>query len=262
MATASAVSGSGKLWHVKGTWSPRDDRTPSAVWLGILWVGMIAGFGVDFPRYLHEKPAAPWIVHVHAVVFSGWMLILTAQVLLVLRDRVGWHRKLGWVAAGWAGLMGVLGPLAAVVFQTVNFGSPIGDPPFLSVQFLNIVGFLTLLSWGIAQRKNSAAHRRLMILSTVALADPGFSRLSGWLWPTPPLSVVVVFLWVFYGNVLLVGLMLGWDLWKKRLIRSAVIAGVSLLCLECIETWLYFYPPWRQMTTGWVQAWARMHLLG
>ena len=221
---------------------------------------MIAGFGVDFPRYLHENPAPPWIIHVHAVVFSGWMLILTTQVLLVLGDKVAVHRKMGWLAGGWAGLMAVMGPLAAVVSQAVNFGTPISDPPFLSVQFLNLAGFLTLLSWGISLRSNPAAHRRLMILSTVALADPGFSRFSGWLWPTPPSSVVVVFLWVFYGNVLLVGLMLGWDLWKKRLVRSAVIAGISLLGLECIETWLYFYPPWRQMTTGWVQAWARFHI--
>lgn len=260
MATASAVSGPSKFWHVKGTWNPRDDRAPSAVWLGILWAGMIAGFGVDFPRYLHENPAAPWIVHVHAVVFSGWMFILTAQVMLVLRDRVAWHRKFGWVAAGWACLMAVFGPLAAIASQVANFGHPTSDPPFLSVQFLNLAGFLAVLSWGISQRKNPAAHRRLMILSTVALADPGFSRFSGWLWPTPPPSLVAVYLWVFYGNVLLVGLMLGWDLWKKRLIRSAAIAGISLLGLEVIETWLYFYPPWRHMATGWVQAWARMHI--
>jgi hypothetical protein len=260
MATASAVSGQSKWWHVKGTWSARDDRTPSAVWLGVLWIGMIAGFGVDFPRYLHESPPAPWIVHVHAVVYSGWMLILTMQVLLVLGDKVGVHRKTGWVAAGWAGLMLVMGPLAAVAFQVVNFGSPIGDPPFLAVQFLNVAGFLSLLSWGIALRKNPAAHRRLMILSTVALADPGFSRFSGWLWPTPPSSGVVVFLWVFYGNVLLVGLILGWDLWEKRLIRSAVIAGISLVGLECVETWLYLYPPWRQTAANWVKAWTRIHI--
>ena len=262
MATASAVSGRGKLWHVKGTWSARDDRTASAVWLGILWVGMISGFGVDIPRYLHEKPSAPWIVHVHALVFSAWMLILTAQVLLVLGDRVSVHRKMGWVAAGWACLMAIFGPLAAFAWHAANLGLPSGDPPFLSVQLLNMVGFLTLLTLGIALRRNPATHRRMMILSTVALADPGFSRFSGWLWPNPPQTLLGGFFWVFYGNVLLVVLMLGWDFWKKRLIRSFAIASISLLALEWLETWLYFFPPWRQMATGWVQAWARWHILG
>jgi hypothetical protein len=89
--------------HVRGTWSARDDRAASAVWLGLLWLGMIAGFGLDIPRYLHEKPAPPMSLHVHAAVFSIWMWLLTTQVLLVLRDRVSWHRKLGWFATGGVG---------------------------------------------------------------------------------------------------------------------------------------------------------------
>jgi hypothetical protein len=69
------------------------------------------------------------------------------------------------------------------------------------------------------------------------------------------------FFWIFYGNVLLVCLMLAWDFLKKRLIRSFVIGAVSLLALEWIEAWLYFFPPWRHMATGWVQAWAKLHIL-
>jgi hypothetical protein len=63
-------------------------------------VGIGAGFAVDFSRYLQENPAPPRIVHVHAAVFTVWMLLLTAQVLLVLGNRVAWNRRLGWFAAG------------------------------------------------------------------------------------------------------------------------------------------------------------------
>ena len=38
MATASTLTRSRMFWHVRGTWSPREDGVPSAVWLGILWV--------------------------------------------------------------------------------------------------------------------------------------------------------------------------------------------------------------------------------
>ena len=261
MATVSAVSKSAAFWHTKGVWSARDDRIPSAVFLGVLWVGMIVGFGVDFPLYLHANPAPPKVVHLHAVVFSMWMLILTAQVLLVLGNRVSVHRKLGWFAASWACVMAFFGPLAAFAWHAKNLGLPSGDPPFLSVQLLNMVGFLSLLGLGIALRRNSATHRRMMILSTVALADPGFSRFSGWYWPNEPKSLLVWFLWVFYGNVLLVAMMLGWDFFKKRLIRSFVIASASLLALEWVESWLYFYPPWQHISIAWVQAWARLHIL-
>lgn len=258
MATVSGVSRPVWAWHARGSWSARDDRVASAVWLGLLWLGMIVGFGVDFSRYLHENPAAPRVTHWHAVVFTGWMLLLTAQALLVLKDRVAVHRTLGWVLVGWAGLMAVLGPWAAISSLAVNLHMPLGDSPFLSVNVVDIAGFLVLLAWGIALRKNPAAHKRVMILSTVSLADPGFSRFSGWLWPNEPGSIMVWFVWSFYGNVLLVALMLGWDWLRGRMMKQAVIGGLGLLAAEYAATVLYFWGPWRAASERWVEAWARV----
>jgi hypothetical protein len=260
VATASAVSGPNRLLHTKGNWSPRDDRIASAVWLAILWAGMIAGFGVDVPRYLRENPPAPKIVHIHAVIFSTWMLILTAQILLVLRDRVSLHRKLGWLAAGWACLMAVLGPWAVMDSLALNLGLPNGDPPFLSVNIVDLAGFLILLAWGFALRKNPAAHRRMMILSTVSLADPGFSRFDFVFLPNGPTSIVGWFFWIFYGNFFLILLMLAWDFWKKRLMKSFVVAASGLLAAEFAASCIYFYKPWIAITTNWVQAWAKLHI--
>lgn len=206
MATAPAVREADSVWHARGTWSPRDDRGSFAVWLGVLWVGMIAGFAVDFPRYLHENPPAPKVTYFHGAVFTGWLLILTAQVLMILKDRIAGHRRLGWFAAGWACLMAVMGPWAALSSDAVNLHLPSQDTQFISVNIVDVGGFLLLLAWGIALRRNPAAHKRMMILATVSLADPGFARFSGWLWPTEPKSVVVWFFWLFYGNVLLVAL--------------------------------------------------------
>jgi hypothetical protein len=61
---------------------------------------MIAGFVVDMPRFLHESPPPSVVVNVHAVVFTVWLLLLTAQVLLVVSDHVALHRRLGWFTAG------------------------------------------------------------------------------------------------------------------------------------------------------------------
>ncbi len=260
MATAAAVRGQRLALHEKGTWSAREDRVPSAVWLGVLWVGMLLGFGTDFARFLHETPAAPGILYVHAVVFSMWMLIVTAQVLLVMRNRVAWHRTLGWIAVGWACLMGVLGPWAVMASDAVNLNSPNNalDPQFLSVNIVDIAGFLILLVWGIALRKNAAAHKRMMILATVSLADPGFSRFEGFLFPAEPKTVFVWFVGVFYGNVLLVALMAGWDWWKGRLVRSFVVGAAGLLAAEYLASALYFWDPWKALTLGWVQTFARV----
>jgi hypothetical protein len=243
--------------HVRGTWSARDDRKASVVWLGILWVGMIAGFGVDLPGYLHLNPPAPTIVHVHAAVFTVWMLLLTAQVLLVVGDRVSLHRKLGVFAVGWACLMAVMGPAAfvAIVAQAARLHGPF-PYPFISVHVADIGGFLILLACGIALRKNPAAHKRMMILSTVALADPGFSRFDGHFLPEPA-SVFPWFIFTFYGNLLLIVLMLGWDWWRGRLIRSHVIGSAALTTALYVASLMYFWPPWKALTEQWVVVWAK-----
>jgi hypothetical protein len=243
--------------HTRASWSAREDRTASALWLGVLWVGMIAGFGVDFPRYLHENPPAPKIIYVHGAVFTMWMLILTAQVLLILRDRVAWHRKLGWFAAGWASLMAVMGPWAAMASYAVNLHNPNNEPQFLSVNIVDIGGFLVLLAWGMSLRKNAAAHKRMMILATVALADPGFSRFSGWLIPAEPSSVGPWFIYVFYGNAFLVLAMAGWDWWRGRLMPQFLIGATALLTAMFIASTVYFWAPWKALSLALVQAWAR-----
>lgn len=258
MATTSAVSSAGFQWHTRATWSPREDGWAFAVWLGLLWVGLLAGFGVDLTRFFHETPPAPRVVGVHAFVFTGWMLLLTTQVLLVVRDRVRWHRKLGWLTAGWACLMGVMGPWAAAASQSLDLKGPEYVPPFLSVQLGDIAGFLLFVAWGIALRRNPAVHKRIMILSTIALIDAGFGRFTSWVWPTEPTSRIMWFLWDFYGNVLLLALMTLWDWRRGRLMKQFVLGALILVTMEIVETLLYFWSPWKEVTASWVHAWARL----
>lgn len=258
MATVPAVQTSRMMWHVRGRWSAREDRVPSAVWLGILWVGMIAGFGVDISDFAHKNPPVPTVLWVHGAVFTVWMLLLTAQTLLVLRDRVAWHRKLGWFAAGWACLMGVMGPWAAIASKLYSVKLHGLSPyPFISVHAVDLGGFLILLAWGIALRKNPAAHKRMMMLSTVALADPGFSRFSGHYIPTEPASVLPWFVYMFYGNVLVIVLMLGWDWWHGRLVRSFVLGSAALLGALYLASLMYFWEPWKALTLEWIKALAK-----
>ncbi len=258
MATVQVAQRPALTLHRRGTWSLKDDRIASAVWLGILWIGMIAGFGVDIPRFLQENPPAPRVVYIHAFVFIVWLLVLTAQVTLVLGNRVALHKKLGWFAAGWACLMAVLGPWAALSSLAVNIQKPVDiTPAFLSVNLVDIAGFLALLAWGFTLRKNPAAHKRMMILATISLADPGFSRFSGWLLPEPP-TLIPWFFWTFYGNAILILLMVAWDWWKGRLMRSFVIGAGGLLAGEFVASLLFFWSPWKALAMSWVAAWAKL----
>jgi hypothetical protein len=256
MATATAVQQQSSVLHTRGTWSARDDRTCAAVVLGLLWIGMIAGFGLDFPFYLHQVPAPPLILHVHAVVFTIWMLLVTAQILFVVGDRVSVHRKFGWVLVAWVGLMAILGPWAAIAMQANRLRAGHAHPQFLALNLVDISSFLVLLGFGIALRKNPAAHKRMMMLSLIALSDPGFSRLLGH-FTHPPKSAFPWFLWVFYGDLLLIALIAIWDWRRGRLMRQFVFGATGLIAAFYIAALLYFWPPWQALTTGWVQAWAR-----
>lgn len=257
MPTAEAAPRARILLHDRADWSARDDRWPSAVWLAALWFGIAAGFGLDMRRYLHQTPPAPAIAHVHAVVFSVWMFLVTAQVLLVLKDRVAVHRTLGWLCVGWVCLMAVLGPWAALASQATQIGTPTSDPQFLAVNIVDIGGFVALFAWGIALRKNPAAHKRMVMLSMVSLADPGFNRLLGYFYPNEPHSAVVWFFYSYYGNVLLMALMAGWDWYKGRMMRPFVVGAAALLTAEVLSVAAYFWKPWAGVAAGWIAAYAR-----
>lgn len=255
MATAPAVERPNPIWHTRGTWRARDDRRPFAVWLALLWIGVLAGFGLDMPRFLHQVPPPPLIVHIHAVVFTGWMVLLTAQILLVLGDRVAVHRRLGWITAAWACVMAILGPWASMVAKGPVPSGP-ASPQFLSIQFGAILAFVVFVVWGIALRNNPAAHKRIMILSTVALVSAGYGRVTEYYLPEPH-SAVVWFAWNYYGDVLLLALMAAWDLWRGRLMKQFALGAVGLVALEGLNAFLYSWGPWKTFTTGLLAAWGR-----
>jgi hypothetical protein len=239
-------------------WDARDDRKVYAVWLALIWAGMIAGFGLDFPGFLEQQPPPPLLIHVHAVVFVGWLVFLTAQVTLVQTRRFALHRRLGLAGLGLAAAMMVLGPATALTVHAQIAATPAGDhhPQFLAVNFVDILGFGILLTAGVALRANAAAHKRLMMLSTVALCDPGFGRLADAV-TTVPDTFAPWLVHNFYGNVLLIAAMGAWDLLRRGSLHPAFVAGSALLILsEIAAGLLYFDPAWKTMAAQLVRAWG------
>jgi hypothetical protein len=75
------------------------DRNFFLLYVLLLWCGILGGFVPEIVQHVAQnKPPFPLIVHVHVVVFLGWLAVLTAQVLLIRRRRADLHRKLGEAA--------------------------------------------------------------------------------------------------------------------------------------------------------------------
>jgi hypothetical protein len=114
-------------------------------------------------------PSFPLIVHAHAAAFSGWILLLVAQVRLVAVGRAALHRKVGVVAAWLVPFLIATGLLTAVRGARDGW-NPAGAPDALSfmiVPFGDIVVFTTLLTAGLFFRGRPDIHKRLMLLATL-----------------------------------------------------------------------------------------------
>jgi hypothetical protein len=238
-------------------WFPRSDRKAYIVWLTAIWAGMLVGFGLDFGRYMTERPAPPLILHVHGAVYAAWLCLVSAQIALIETGNVRLHRTFGWAVAIVSATMVPLGLVAAFVDQARNIAQPDATPQFLALEFEEMIAFSTFILAGLLQRRDLAAHKRLMILSAVAISDAGFARAWQFTIKVAPPGPFGWWLQFFWGIALLLVAMAAWDLWRWRRIHPTVIWGAALLIGgEILTTALYFTPAWKTLMTAAVKAWG------
>lgn len=122
--------------------------------------------------------ARPWPYHVHAIIFMGWIGLFLAQVTLATGGRIALHRTLGWIAAGWAGLLVVAGIAITVIVVRAGTSPFVFQPQqFLVFNPLTVVGFAGLTAAAIIMRRRTDWHRRLHMTGMAMLLGPGFGRL-------------------------------------------------------------------------------------
>ncbi|WP_310227668.1 hypothetical protein [Sphingobium xenophagum] len=121
---------------------------------------------------------APPLVHLHAFIFFGWVVLFVAQSFLVSRGSIALHRRLGWVGVGWASAMVLVG-IYTTIAMTRNAATPFFFLPayFLVMNILTILCFGGLVVVAISMRKRTEWHRRLMFCAMAILTGPAFGRL-------------------------------------------------------------------------------------
>jgi len=229
------------------------DRNFFLLWIALIWFGVAMGFGPEIRKHVanHETPY-PLVTHVHGFFFMGWLVLATAQVLLIRARRVAWHRTLGYAMVAWGAAMVVLGPAVAWMAQHRDFGTPAGDPQFFSIQVIDIVSFAVLGTAGVLLRATPSAHKRLMLIATLCIADAGYGR---WL-PTPLEHAMgghtfwPDYLGLFGATAALIVGIGVYDLITRRRLYPAYAAGAAWgLTGQLTAVILYFNPAWIAWTT-------------
>lgn len=124
-----------------------------------------------------------WLLHLHGVVLTTWLLILITQAGLVHRGRTDLHMTLGkTVGVGGALLVCLTAVSAAFGVLSPEIGHEVeslqGYLRFTPAILGDVVTFAVLFVAGLLYRDRPAAHKRLMMLATAALLVPAGARLS------------------------------------------------------------------------------------
>lgn len=232
-----------------------------AAYVALVWLAVLAGFVPEIIQHFqtHASPY-PVAVHVHAAISVAWLALLTSQVLLIRNGSVPLHRKLGIGGAVLAVAVVFAGLWAALTFEGHALGTPKSRPPFLAIEWSNIIEFGGLAIAAVSARKRSSAHKRLILLATLSLTPAAFNRAIGkpLLHPLLGGAVWETYIQVFAATDLLV-LGIGiYDLWTRRRIHPAWIIGTLwILAGQWTACWLYSNPTWKAIATSILRMWVR-----
>jgi hypothetical protein len=147
---------------------------------------VLAGFARTYylKGFFATPPLPNFIVQVHGIVMTAWVVLFIVQVTLVAKRRTKVHQQLGILGAGLAALVFIVGILtglyaAARALNAPNL-LPAGSPPplpFLIIPLGDMVVFGILITAALYYRKRLDIHKRLMLVAAINLLAPAIARI-------------------------------------------------------------------------------------
>jgi uncharacterized membrane protein len=185
----------------------------------------VVGFSPTFFTRPATLPALPWLVTVHGVVFSGWLVAYALQSALITVKRRDLHRTLGYWFVGLGAAMVLLGMVTAVEAVRRGAGGAFDDDPrvFMVLPFFDFVLFAGFLGAGYWWRRSLETHKRLMLLATIDLVGPAMARIAQH--SSRPVFSEHFPMWAFAGMMLCIAVASVYDLATRRRIHPAYLWG-------------------------------------
>lgn len=209
-----------------------------------LFAVAIVGWGF-WPSYFrplsHGGVNKYWIIHVHAAVFIGWLLLLVTQASLAASGHIDLHRRVGRVGIAY-------GILLACIGSVISFASPIlhvhdrhvpVDLASMSVLYnlTDMVVFSGFFATAIIYRHMPERHKRLILSATVALLGAAVGRVL----PGGSLLYLLVWLSPLFASMAV-------DLWIKRRLHLVSLISLPIFVLDSFKVEIFSHSPlWRSL---------------
>ena len=209
--------------------------------IALLIAAIVAwGFWKTYYSRPFTRTDLPAIVHIHASVFSLWVLVLVAQAAAVVAGNVRLHQRLGTIGMLYGALVFAVGLLVSVGAPVLRVRAafyPLEAGGIVALYNLtDILLFGAFLALAFAYRHRPELHKRWIIAATAALCGaalgrvvPGGSALYLLLWLSPLLALVAV------------------DLVTRRRVHWIPIVSGALLVVAFYKVPLYAAPIWRDI---------------
>jgi hypothetical protein len=221
---------------------PRLRVARSKIYVGLaLMIAAIVfvGFSRSFYGTLVAGAVHPWIIHVHAAVYVGWLALLIAQTVLAARGEIATHRRVGNFGIAYGALVWILGLIVSIAIPVIDVHSGQSErgEQFLAIPLGDMVLFGGFFGAAIAYRRKPEIHKRLIILAAVAVMFAAVGRaltnvgvLLGD--PDAPLGGVPARLLLWYSPVLVA---MAHDLVTRRRIHPVYWIGVVAMAVAFLR---------------------------
>ena len=199
--------------------------TASLVFAGLVFMAFARNF---YLARLFNTPALPPLLLVHAVVMSGWVLLVAVQAGLIAVRRPQWHRQLGIFGAALGGLVVVLGSVttlhasARAVRNHTDMAAL--QLTITGLELVQMTLFLCFFTSAIWLRARGDYHKRLMLLTIACMLPSIFPRL--------PFDIFSGFTSILLGVYASLAICVGFDTFRHRRLHPAFAWGGALFVVS------------------------------
>lgn len=194
-----------------------------------------------WPRYfgplilkgdLHPVP----IIHLHAFVFTGWLILFITQAWLAASGRIATHMKIGRYLIWWGALILIVGWATAFdrFGARVALGDIEGAQRRLLAPLTDLLFFAPFLVAAWFYRRKPEIHKRLIIVATSTLLIAAVHRFVFFGTQPPPLPQLLA-LWL---SPILLGMI--YDFVKQRIVHPVYVIGIgAILIMKFARAWIF-----------------------